>query len=96
MHIADLVKSRDGSLSLTKLAAATAHFLMAVAFIRLQVLAESADFNESLWLIYGMFAIGHASYDKTANMVKEYRERSRGATPHEEPARGCQCRPGEQ
>lgn len=74
MKLASLVTARDGSLSLTKLAAATAHLLMAVAFLRLQVLGD-APFNEVLWLVYGGFAIAHAAYDKTAAMVKDVREK---------------------
>lgn len=74
MKLSDLVTAPDGSLSLTKLAASTAHFLMAVSFFRLQVLGES-EFNETLWLVYGGFAIAHASYDKTAAMVKDFKEK---------------------
>lgn len=70
----DLVRSSaDGSMSLTKLAAATAHLLMAIAFFRQQVL--SINFNESLWLAYGGFAIGHAAWDKTSTMVKDFKDR---------------------
>lgn len=73
MHLRDIVAARDGSLSLTKLAAATAHLAMAVAFVRLQVFGDR-PFNESLWLIYGGFAIGHAAYDKTAASIKDFKE----------------------
>ncbi len=69
-----LVTARDGSISLTKLAAATAHFLMACAFLRQQVLSD-AGFNELQWMVYGGFAIAHAAYDKTAAMVKDVREK---------------------
>lgn len=73
MRLGDIVRARDGSLSLTKLAAATAHFCMAAAFVKLQVLGDR-PFNESLWLIYGGFAIGHAAYDKTAASIKDFKE----------------------
>ncbi len=73
MRIETLITSQDGSISLTKLAAATAHFLMACSFARMQVLGEPT-FNEVLWICYGGFAIAHAAYDKTAAMVKDVRE----------------------
>ena len=73
MRLSDLVASKDGSLSLTKLAAATGHFLMAAAFLRLQVLGGA--FNEVLWLVYGGFAVAHATYDKTLAVVKDYKLR---------------------
>jgi hypothetical protein len=71
-----LVTSKDGSLSLTKLSAATAHAFMALSFFRLQVLG--GEFNETLWLVYGGFAIAHAAYDKTAAQVKAFKERQIG------------------
>ena len=74
MRVRDIVCAKDGSLSLTKLAAATAHLLMAAAFARLQLMDDTARFNETLWLIYGGFAIGHAAYDKTAASVKDFKE----------------------
>ncbi len=73
MRPTDLIQSKDGSLSLTKLAASTAHFLMASGFVCLTV---RNGFIPELWMIYGGFAIGHAAYDKSAAMVKEYRERT--------------------
>lgn len=69
----DLVRSRDGSMSLTKLAASTAHLLLAGAFFRMQVM--TGEFNAELWLIYGGFAIAHASYDKTVAIVKDFKDR---------------------
>ncbi len=69
----DLIRSKDGSMSLTKLAAATAHLALAAAFFRMQVLA--GEFNGELWMIYGGFAIAHAAYDKTAAMLKDSRDR---------------------
>jgi hypothetical protein len=72
MNLTDLVKSKDGSLSLTKLAASTAHFTMACGFVCLTV---SQGFLPELWMIYGAFALGHAITDKSANMLKAYHER---------------------
>lgn len=74
MKLRDLIASKDGSLSLTKLSAATAHFLMACCFLRLQVLGVN-PFDKELWLLYGAFAIGHAAYDKTTRIVQSVRER---------------------
>jgi hypothetical protein len=78
MRISDLITSRaDGSLSLTKLAASTAHFLFACAFARLQVLDPTAPFDMALWATYGGFAIAHATYDKTMAVVKDLKDRER-------------------
>lgn len=85
MKLRDLITAPDDSLSLTKLAAATAHFLMAVSFLRLQVLGDS-EFNETMWLVYGGFAIAHASYDKTAAMVKDFKEKKLDAVQGTHPA----------
>ncbi|WP_421883324.1 hypothetical protein [Methylibium sp.] len=82
MSPADLIRSRDGSMSLTKLAAATAHLLMAGSFLRLQVLGE-LPFNETLWLVYGGFSIAHAAYDKTTSMVKDFKDRKLDQGEHE-------------
>jgi hypothetical protein len=71
MKIADLVQSRDGSLSLTKLAASTAHLLMASGFF---VITWRQGFIPDLWLIYGGFAIGHATVDKVAAQVKDFKD----------------------
>lgn len=78
MRISDLITSRgDGSLSLTKLAASTAHFLFACAFLKFQVLNPEATFDAVLWATYGGFAIAHATYDKTMAVVKDLKDRER-------------------
>lgn len=74
----DLIRSRDGSMSLTKLAAATAHLFMAASFFRLQVIA--GPFNELLWMVYGGFAIAHATFDKTSALVKDFKDRKLDAS----------------
>lgn len=84
-RLLDLVVSKDGSLSLTKLAAATGHFLMAAAFVRLQVLA--GEFNDTLWLLYAGFTVAHASYDKTVAVVTDYKLRQK---PPADPQQGGQ------
>lgn len=71
MHISDLVQSKDGSLSLTKLAAATAHPLLAAGFV---LLTWRQGFISELWLIYGGYALGHAVIDKTAAQVKSFKD----------------------
>lgn len=71
MKLTDLITSKDGSLSLTKLAASTAHFSMACGFICLSV---KNGFLPELWMIYGGFALGHAAWDKSAAMLKNYKE----------------------
>lgn len=75
MKLSDLVCSRDGSLSMPKLAGATGHFLFAVAFFKLQILPEKPVFIMELWLSYGTLCIGHAFGDKTVASVKSVREK---------------------
>lgn len=57
-----ICSSRDGSVSLSRLASVTAHFLSAVFFVYHNL---TAPFSELLWAIYLGFATGHAVYDKT-------------------------------
>lgn len=70
---ADLIRGRDGSMSLTKLAASTAHALMAVGF---GLVTVRQGFIPELWFIYGGYAIGHAIADKTASQVKDFKDRA--------------------
>lgn len=76
----DLIRSRDGSMSLTKLAASTAHLLAAILFLRLQ---WNSPFDPQLWGIYLGVTVLHATYDKTTAMLKNYADaksdRSAGA-----------------
>lgn len=61
--IGDLVCSKvDKSLSLTRLAAATAHASAALFFI---IYNFTEPFNWDLWVIYLGFATGHAIWDKS-------------------------------
>lgn len=66
MKLSDIITSKDGSLSLTKLAASTAHINLAVAFAWI---TYSKGFIAEMWLIYAGAAIGHAAYDKTKAML---------------------------
>lgn len=75
----DLIRAKDGSLSLTKLAASTAHALMAAMFLRITF---REGFIEALWIIYGGLAISHAVVDKTAAQVKAFKDKGQ-ETPHE-------------
>lgn len=68
-----LIRLPDGSLDLAKLAAATAHALMAAAFVRMQVV--QGEFIGELWFTYGGFAIAHDAYNRATAMVKEFKER---------------------
>lgn len=70
MHPVDLIRSRDGSMSLTKLAASTAHLNMALAFAWV---TYGHGFVWEMWVIYGGYALGHAAYDKTMAVVNQYK-----------------------
>ncbi len=60
--LGDLICSRaDGSISMSRLAACTGHFLAAGFFIWFNA---TEPFNWDLWVIYLGFATGHAIWDK--------------------------------
>lgn len=67
----DLIRSKDGSMSMTKLAASTAHALMAAMFLRITL---RDGYVESLWLIYGALAISHAAVDKGMASFKAFKD----------------------
>ncbi len=68
-----LVLSKDGSLSLTKLAAASFHFALFVTVCFVTYIKQ--DFLFEMWMLYAGAAIGHASYDKTLANVRAFKER---------------------
>lgn len=68
----DLIRAKDGSMSLTKLAAATGHLLMSGAF---GLVTWTKGFIAEMWVIYGFYAFGHAVIDKTAAQVKDFKDR---------------------
>jgi hypothetical protein len=82
----DLVRSRDGSMSLTKLAAATFHFWIAVAVVTVTavritryVMVPGAEFDASLfdvgmWTLWGSVAVGHAFADKTGAQIAAFKQ----------------------
>lgn len=68
----DLVRSRDGSMSLTKLAASTFHLSLATTVVWITYLTRT--FDVEMWLLYAGFAVGHATYDKTMATVKAFKD----------------------
>ncbi len=61
--LGDLICSKsDGSISMSRLAACTAHFLAAGFFVYHNA---TEPFNWDLWIIYLGFATGHAIWDKS-------------------------------
>lgn len=69
----DLVRGRDGKMVLTKLQAATFHLLLALTVAAVSYLEKR--FIPEMWTFYGMCAIGHAIYDKTAAQVKDFKDK---------------------
>lgn len=69
-----LITSKDGSYSLTKLAAATFHCLLALGVVA-HTYTNNFTFDIEVWLVYGGFAVGHASYDKTMAVVNSLKTR---------------------
>jgi len=72
MKIADIITSKDGSLSLTKLAAATAHLNFAAWFAWV---TYKSGFVAEMWLLYGTFAVGHATADKAMATINSFKTR---------------------
>ena len=72
MQLRDLVQSKDGSLSLTKLAAATFHFTLAV-WVSWSTYKDGFDIG--IWTLYASFAVGHAAFDKSAAMVSAFKSK---------------------
>jgi hypothetical protein len=70
MKITDIIASKDGSLSLTKLAASTAHLNMAVAFAWI---TYTKGFVAELWILYGTLAVGHATADKAMATLNSFK-----------------------
>ena len=74
--ILSLVASKDGSLSLTKLAAACFHFALFCTVCWLTW--KRSEWIAEMWLLYAAVAVGHASYDKTLASVKAYKDKQLG------------------
>jgi hypothetical protein len=72
MNPTDLVASKDGSASLTKLAAASFHLLL---FLTVSYLTwRKQAFDLDMWAYYGTFAVGHAILDKVGAQVKGFKD----------------------
>lgn len=72
-----LVASKDGSLSLTKLAAACFHF--AIFTTACWLTYKTGEWKNEMWTLYAMAAVGHAAFDKTAAQVKAVKDKQIGA-----------------
>lgn len=68
----DLVVGPDGRMSMPKLAAATAHLNMCVAFAYLQ---WGNAYNETLWITYAGFALGHHLINKAGDQVSAFKDK---------------------
>lgn len=77
-----IVTSKDGSLSLTKLAAACFH--LALFTTACWLTWKKAEWLSEMWFLYAAVAVGHASYDKTLANVRAFKERKLDA-PSEPP-----------
>lgn len=81
----DLVRSRDGSMSLTKLAAATFHFWIAVAVVTVTAVRvtryvmipgvefDAPLFDLAMWGLWASIAVGHAVVDKTGAQISAFK-----------------------
>jgi len=78
MKLSDIITSKDGSLSLTKLAASTAHINLAIAFAWV---TYTKGFIAEMWMIYGAFAVGHATADKAMATVNSFKTKQLEKTP---------------
>jgi len=67
-----LVLAKDGSLSQTKLAAATFHFAIFVTVM--YITFKKGEFNVDMWGLYAAVAVGHAVVDKVSAQVKDYKD----------------------
>lgn len=76
--VADLVLAKDGSLSQTKLAAATFHFAIFVTVM--YITFKTGEFNESMWTLYAAVAVGHSIVDKATAQVKDFKDAQLVAT----------------
>lgn len=73
----DLIRSRDGSMSQTKLAAASFHLLLFITVAWVTYIKREFQFD--MWALYAAVAVGHASYDKTLANIKDFKDKKLGA-----------------
>lgn len=84
----DLIRGADGKMVLTKLQAATFHFLLAIAVatittVRVYRYVQSGEppsgneflFDATMWGLYATVAVGHAVLDKTGVQVAAFKNR---------------------
>lgn len=76
MHMMDIVKSRDGSISQTKLAAACFHLSIFVTVAYITYVKQ--EFLIEMWMLYATVAIGHSAYDKTLANIKDFKDKKLG------------------
>lgn len=69
----DLIRGHDGKMVLTKLQAATFHFLLAVTVAWITWVKQ--EFLDSMWGLYAAVAVGHAVLDKTGTQIKDFKEK---------------------
>ena len=69
----DLIRSRDGSMSLTKLSATTFHLLLAITVAWITWISRT--FNEAMWGLYAAAAVGHAVIDKTGSQISNFKNK---------------------
>jgi hypothetical protein len=70
MKLTDLIQSKDGSLSLTKLAAATGHLNVAIAFVWV---TYDKGFIAEMWALYLGGVVLHASVDKGMAVINAFK-----------------------
>lgn len=74
----DLIRARDGSMSLTKLAAACFHFALFVTVCF--VSWKTQDFKLDMWTLYAATAVGHAVADKTGAQISAFKNKKLDTT----------------
>jgi hypothetical protein len=70
--LGEMVCAKDGSVSMTRVAGCFAHFSLFVWFWRENYLR---GFVADQWIIYGGLTIAHAFADKTAAMVRDFKDK---------------------
>ena len=73
MNPLDLIRGRDSKLVLTKLQAATFHFLLAISVV--YVTWKTGVFQMEMWALYSTVAVGHAVFDKSAAQYKDFKDK---------------------
>lgn len=69
----DLIRGQDGRMVLTKVQAATFHFLLAVTVGWVTWIKR--DFVDGMWTLYAAVAVGHAVLDKTGAQIAAFKDK---------------------